>query len=259
MKKISYILLIVMIFQVIFPLYSLYAENDEIRKLGSMSDIEISHLSDSDILGMITSSDDYPVGIEALIRCNENTQGAYDRKEYVEININTYRKYRKIVYGVPFDQQRNYPGLTIEGSQSKYLGFNNQGNAVTNDKYPGDSEGDEPPDKDWIVEENKHFKTWKMLDGSSLEDKEKLLMYDHMLNSDTINDDAIGTYTLAEILYKKMGNLNRYLKSNVTKLREELESVVELQMLPTFESDGSFVMRRLKGNRIKYDTMGWPR
>jgi hypothetical protein len=80
-----------------------------------------------------------------------------------------------------------------------------------------------------------------------------------MLNSDTINDDVVGTYTLAEILYKKMGNLNRYLKSNVPKLREELESVVELQMLPTFESDGSFVMRRYKGRRKKYDTMGWPR
>ncbi|MCT4631341.1 MAG: hypothetical protein N4A76_01225, partial [Firmicutes bacterium] len=241
MKKLSYLLIIVIIFQAICPEYMLFAADDDIRRLNSMSEVELSHLSDIEIIEMITSSDDYPLGIDALIRFNEGTQGGYDRKEYVEINVITYRKYRKIVYGKPFDQQRNYPGITIQGSEAKYLGFNNQGNAVTNDRFPGDSEGDEPPDKEWISSKKQYRRTWDILDKSSLEDNEKISMYDHMLNSDTINDDAVGTYSLAEILYKKMGNLNRYLKSNVPKLREELESVVELQMLPTFESDGSFV------------------
>ncbi|MCT4632135.1 MAG: hypothetical protein N4A76_05290, partial [Firmicutes bacterium] len=241
MRKIAIALVISILFQAIFISKSDFAENDSINKLGSMNDIELSKLTDDEIFLIITSSKDYPERIGAKLRYNGSTSGDYDISKMVNLNISSYRKYRKIVYGLPFDQQKNYPGTVLYGSESKYIGFNNQGNAVTNDKYPGDSEGDEPPDKDWIEAPKKYKESWELFDRSSLEDEEKISMYDHMLNSDTINDDAVGTYTLAEILYKKMGNLNRYLKSNVPKLREELESVVELQMLPTFESDGSFV------------------
>jgi hypothetical protein len=258
-RKLSIILIVFILFNIFFVDVRCFAENSSIKRLESMSNVEISHLTDEEIKTAIISSDDYFDSVSAYLRYGETTSGDYDERINVALNISSYRKYRKIIYGQPFERQNNYPGVVLHGSEPKYIGFNVFGNAVTNDKYPGDSEGDEPPEKDWIMDLGQYSDSWEIFSRSSLEDDEKISMYDHMLNSDTINDDAVGTYTLAEILNKKMGNLNRYLKSNISKLREELESVVELQMLPTFESDGSFVMGRYKGRRKKYDTMGWPR
>jgi hypothetical protein len=157
MKRISKMVILIMLLQCLcLPDYN-YLESWTVSNLKTITDNELSKLSDDEIKSIIISSDDYTETVVGKIRTNETSEGNVDRRIYnLELNVSVYRKYKKIVYGKPFNYQRDYPGKKIQGQETKYLGFNNLGNPVTNDKYPGNSRGIEPPDKVWNYYSNRY-------------------------------------------------------------------------------------------------------
>ncbi|MCT4660796.1 MAG: hypothetical protein N4A40_02970 [Tissierellales bacterium] len=254
MKKIAVILVFLLLIQAV-PIDTFnYGESTmTINKLVSMSVAELSALTDKQIFEAITSSINYPPDTDGTLSYDGRT-----RKERVDLNISSFRKYRQIIYGVPFDKQSDYGGKVLDKSEPKYLGFNKSGDPMTNDKYPGANLGEEPPNKKWIVRSNQHADSWRPFNDSS-DDKTEL--FNHMLKTDTINSDAVGRYTLEEILQKTdgMSNLSSLIGSNNETLRQKLSSVAKLQSLPTFFSQGSFVMKHIHNKTEYYDTMEWDR
>ncbi|MCT4631100.1 MAG: hypothetical protein N4A76_00015 [Firmicutes bacterium] len=258
MKKISLILVLLLLFQAI-PINSFnFAEDLTPEKLVNLTDEKIASLTDQQIITGITSDEDYPLSRSGKLYDNFKLEGTPIRTIDVSLNIDTFRKYKQIVYGNPFNSQDNYEGKILLKSEAKFLGFNNQGDPVTNDLYPGDSGGTEPPDKKWLFDDNEYERSWDQVSEKVAKDQDISELYRHMLTTDTINTDAVGSYTLSEILEKRMGNLTAYLDSPI-ELREKLESVAQLQMLPTFVSKGIFVMRHNTKGWEQYDTMEWKR
>ncbi|MCT4631098.1 MAG: hypothetical protein N4A76_00005, partial [Firmicutes bacterium] len=260
MRKIAIVLTFLLLMQAI-PIGSLaFASSLSPVDLVNMDEAEIEALSDTDIYNAITSSDNYPPTVEAKLKNGGSTDNVT-----VSLNINSYRKYRLIVYGVPFEKESKYPGKTLPGSEPKFLGFNEKGIPVTNDKSPSLPGDKEPYEKKWNHYTNQYEKTWTDVSNTDASGQDISALYKHLLLSGTINDDASDNYTLAYILYGVMGDLKKYLGGDEDTLREKLESVVQLQMLPTFVSKGSFKMTHNtvtddnpSGSK-RYDTMEWER
>jgi hypothetical protein len=211
MRKISLILVLLLLFQAI-PINSFnFAEDLTPEKLVNLSDEKIEDLTDQQIIDGITSDGDYPLSRDCYLYDNFKLDGRPIRTVHVSLNINTFRKYKQIVYGNLFNSQDNYEGKILPKSEAKFLGFNNQGDPVTNDLYPGDSGGTEPPDKKWLFGDNEYEKSWRQVSNKVAKDQDISELYRHMLTTDTINADAVGSYTLAEILKQEMGNLTAYL------------------------------------------------
>jgi hypothetical protein len=260
MRKIAIVLTLLLLIQAI-PIGSLaFASSLSPVDLVNMDEAEIEALSDTDIYNAITSSDKYPPAIDGILKYSGKTEMVK-----VNLNIDSYRKYRLIVYGVPFEKESNYNGKILPGSESKFLGFNEKGIPVTNDKYPSLPGDKEPYEKKWNHYSGQYKKSWQDVSNTDASGEDITALYKHLLLSGTINDDASDNYTLAYILYGVMGDLKKYLGGDEDTLREKLESVVQLQMLPTFVSKGSFKMthntvtdENPTGSK-RYDTMEWER